>query len=449
MEISIPNNWIPRQDQRPIWEYMENGGKRGLLVAHRRFGKDDIGLHFTATQLMEKPGNYWHMLPQYNQGKKVIWNAVNPRTQKRRIDEAFPVELRTRTNNTEMLIEMKNGAVWQIVGSDNYDSIVGAPPRGIVLSEWAIANPMAWPYLEPILEENNGWALFIYTSRGNNHGRTFYETALKSDHWFGAKITARETDVFTDEQLERIKEGLISNYGIELGTALFEQEYECSFEGAVFGAYYNKQMREAREQGRIGKVPHQTGIEVDTCWDLGVDDSMSIWFFQPIGTGFHFIDYYEASGYGWEHYAQKLKEKPYVYGTHWMPHDANARVQSPGEVAKKPKEMAEDLGIKPIEIVQRPRNMDLILSVQIPAVRNMLSRCWFDEQKCSQGIMCLENYRAEYDETKKKLSNRPLHDWSSHGSDAFRTFAVGWKEKTPQIKIRLPQYSPQQHGWMA
>ena len=428
---------------------MESGGLRGLLVAHRRYGKDDVGLHFTATQCMEKPGNYWHMLPSYTQAKKVIWNAVNPKTTKRRIDEAFPVELRTRTNNTEMLIEMKTGAVWQIVGSDNYNSIVGAPPRGIVLSEWALANPMAWPYLEPILEENGGWALFIYTSRGNNHGRTFYETAVKSPDWYGAKIDAHQTDVFSEEQLIRIRDGLMSNYGDELGRALYEQEYECSFEGATFGAYFAKQMREAKEGNRIGLVPHQTGIEVDTFWDLGVDDSMSIWFVQPIGKGFHVIDYYENTGYGMEHYADVLKKKPYLYADHGMPHDAGGRVQSPGIIAKTPQELAEDAGIKPVSIMQRPRNMDLIIKVQIPAMRKMIGLCWFDKEKCRQGLMCLENYRSEYDEEKKVLGGRPAHDWSSHGADAFRTFAVGYQERAPAIKISLPQYGQQQQGWMA
>jgi len=431
-----------------LWSFLERGGKRSVEVAHRRWGKDDVGLHFTATKIMEEVANYWHMLPEYNQGKKVIWNAVNPKTSKRRIDEAFPVELRTRTNNTEMLIEFVNGSVWQIVGSDNYNSIVGAPPKGIVLSEWALANPMAWPYLEPILEENNGWAIFIYTSRGNNHGRTFYETARDSDYWFSEKITAHQSPVFTEEQLERIKQGLISNYGIELGTALYEQEYECSFEGAVFGAYYAKVMRDARKEGRVTKVPHQLGIEVDTCWDLGVDDSMSIWFFQPIGKAFHFIDYYEASGYGFEHYAKVLKEKGYVYGNHWMPHDADARVQSPGELAKTPRQMAEDVGIKPVTTVERARNMELILKVHIPACRNMISRCWFDDRKCVQGIACLENYKAEYDEEKKVLSNYPKHDWSSHGADSFRTFAVGYSPKMPPVEIHMPKFNNQVGGWM-
>jgi hypothetical protein len=433
----------------PIWSYMENGGTRGLVVAHRRFGKDDIGLHFTATQCMLNPGNYWHMLPQYSQARKVIWKAVNPKTGKRRIDEAFPHEIRVNTWEQDMSIEFVSGSMWQLVGSDTYNSVVGAPPRGIVLSEWALANPMAWPYLEPILEENGGWALFIYTSRGNNHGRTFYDNALKSNHWLGMKISARDTDVFDDEQLDRIRDGLIANYGGELGLALYEQEYECSFEGAVFGAYFAKQMRDARNDGRIGFVPYQPELEVDTAWDLGVDDSMSIWFFQPVGQGFNFIDYHEDTGYGFEHYAKILKEKGYNYGNNWMPHDAGARVQSPGEVAKTPKQMAEDAGIKPITVVQRPRNLDLILKVQIPACRNMIARSRFDEKKCSQGIMGLDNYRAEYNEEKKILSSRPQHDWASHPADAFRTFASGYKEKAPPIKIELPQYSPQQQGWMA
>ena len=449
--IKLPNNWIPRDYQMPLWSYLEGGGKRAVEVAHRRFGKDDVALHFTATQCMQRVGNYWHMLPQYSWARKVVWTAVNPDTGKKRIDETFPKEIRTKTRETDMLIEFCSGSVWQLVGSDNYNQVVGAPPIGIVFSEWALANPIAWPYLEPILEQNRGWALFIYTSRGNNHGRTFYENALKWQNWYAEKVTARDTTVFDEAQLERIREGLTANYGGELGQALFDQEYLCSFEGAVFGAYFNQQIREAREQGRITKVPHQPGIEVDTFWDLGVDDSMSIWFMQPIGKAYHFIDYYEATGYGLEHYAKVLRARPYVYGNHWMPHDASHREMTSGEIAKSRKEVAENLGIRPIEIIQRARNMDIIMQVHIPAMRNVLSQCWFDEQKCSTGISALENYRAKYDEEKKKLSNRPTEDWSSHGADSFRTFAVGYAPKQ-KVRIGTGRISPfpgQESRWMA
>ncbi|MFZ5990138.1 MAG: hypothetical protein ACOYWZ_23840, partial [Bacillota bacterium] len=182
--IILPNNWIPRKDQLELWNFLDLGGKRAVMVAHRRWGKDDVALHFTATQAVTRVGNYWHMLPEYNQARKVVWNAVNPRTNQLRIDDAFPKDIRAKTREQEMSITFKNGSVWQLVGSDNYDALVGSPPIGIVFSEWALANPMAWAYLSPILEENKGWALFIYTSRGNNHGKTLYDFARTKDDWF-------------------------------------------------------------------------------------------------------------------------------------------------------------------------------------------------------------------------------------------------------------------------
>ena len=435
----------------PLWSYLENGGKRAVEVAHRRWGKDDVALHFTATAAIEKPGNYWHMLPQYNQARKVIWDAVNPKTGKKRIDEAFPEKIRTATRRQEMAIEIKGGSMWQLVGSDNYDAYVGSPPIGIVLSEWAISNPMAWAFLAPIIEENGGWALFIYTSRGNNHGRTTYEHAKNTEGWFAERLTAKDTPVYDEEQLKEIKKEYIRLFGTELGEALFEQEYMCSWQGAVLGAYYARAMTKARNDGRICKVPYNPGVEVDTFWDLGVDDSMSIWFIQPVGRSFNVIDYYESSGYGLEHYAKVLKDKDYFYGNHFMPHDADHREMTNSEIAKSRKEVAEGLGIKPITVVQRARSMDIIIQVHIPAVRNMISLCWFDEEKCSQGIMGLENYKAEYDEEKKKLSNSPLHDWSTHPADAFRTFAVGWSDK---INIKIPNITipgmitHNSSGWM-
>lgn len=432
--MKIPNNWRPREDQGPLWEYLQGGGLRAVEVAHRRWGKDDVALHFTATQAMQRIGNYWHMLPQYGQARKVVWSAINPNTGLRRIDEAFPEEIRAHTRSHDMSIEFTNGSMWQLVGSDNYNSIVGAPPIGIVYSEWALANPLAFAYLDPVLQQNGGWQLFIYTSRGNNHGRTTYEAALKDPDWFAEKISAKDTPVFTSKQLTKIEEKYKEIFGREYGGTLFDQEYLCSWEGGLLGAYFSEQIRQARKDNRITAVPHMPGIEVDTFWDLGIDDSMTIWFMQPVGKSFHFIDYYESSGYGLEHYAKVLKEKPYTYGNHWMPHDANAREMTNSEIAKTRKQVAEDLGIKPIQVIQRARNMDIIVQVHIPAVRNVLSQCYFDEIKCADGIMALENFRAEYDDEKKKLGNRPVHDWSSHGSSAMITFAVGYG-KIPEVKI--------------
>ena len=407
---------------------------------------------------MQVIGNYWHMLPEYNQARKVIWGAVNPKTGKKRIDEAFPESIRTKTKNQEMMLELKGGSTWQLVGSDNYNALVGSPPVGIVFSEWALANPMAWAYLSPVLEENNGWGLFIYTSRGNNHGKTMLRHAQVTEGWYGEIINAQQSPVFNETQLNSILAENRSIFGPEIGEMLFNQEYMCSFEGAQFGAYYAKQMGEARTQNRITRVPHATGVEVDTFWDLGVDDSMTIWFMQPVGREYRFIDYYENTGYGLEHYAKILRgqtegheyKQEYLYGNHYMPHDAAVREMTNNEIALSRKEVAENLGIKPITKIERSRNFDLIIYVHIPAVRNILAQCVFDEEKCSPGIQALENYHAEYDEEKRVLSNRPKHDWSSHASDAFRTFAVGYKEdiiKKVTAQVKLPRHQ-QAHGWM-
>lgn len=429
-KIRIPHNWQPRYYQRPSWDYLESGGKRLVEVWHRRAGKDDLALHWTAVSALQAPGNYWHMLPEFSHGRRALWEAVNPHTGKRRIDEAFPPEIRKgKANETGMRIELVSGSVWHIVGSDNFDSLVGSPPRGVVFSEWSLADPRAWGFIEPILEENGGWAIFPFTPRGQNHGKTMYDHAAKTAGWFGQILTADDTNVFDPDQLQRIKEGLISIYGDTEGEALFQQEYYCSFSGLTPGAYYGKQMADARTQGRVCSVPYQPGHEVDTFWDLGVDDSMTIWFVQPIGKAFHVIDYYENSGFGLEHYARILKERGYNYGNHYMPHDAEQREMTNSEIALSRREVAQNLGIKPIDVISRARNMDTVIQVHIPAVRNILPRCWFDEKKCSRGISALEGYRSEYDEERKRLGTRPVHDWCSHGADAFRTFAVGYREK--------------------
>lgn len=429
--IVLPgNDWEPRDDQLPLWEYLQQDidALRAVECAHRRWGKDDICLHTAMTKSYQRVGNYWHLLPQYNQCRKAIWEAVNPRTGMKRIDEAFPAELRAVTRNTDMYIQFLNGSSWQLVGSDNADALVGSVPIGITFSEYALSNPSCWGYLSPILEENKGWAAFISTSRGDNHFHSLVRYALATRGWFGEILPATKTPVFTPEKLEQIRAELIATFGDDMGEALYQQEYHCSFQGAVLGAYFAKQMARAELEGRICSVPHQEGIEVDTFWDLGVDDSMTIWFIQHANGKHHVIDYYENSGYGLEHYAKILHEKPYEYGNHYMPHDAAAREMTNSEIAQSRKEIAEDLGIRPVIITRRAKNIDVVIQYQIPAVRNILPLCWFDAKRCTTGISALKNYRAEYDEDKKKLSNRPLHDWSSHGSSAFIVFAVGYND---------------------
>jgi hypothetical protein len=429
--IDIPSGWAPRRDQQPLWDYLEGGGKRAVMVAHRRWGKDDVALHFTCCSALERPGTYWHMLPEYAQARKVVWDARDPRTGKRRIDEAFPHEIRRKTREQDMYIELASGSSWQLVGSDNYNSLVGSSPVGIVFSEYAVADPMAWAYLRPILAANDGWALFIYTPRGNNHGKTMLDFARAEAGWFASVIDAAHSPVFTPETLEQERRELAAEFGETEGEMIFLQEYYCSFEGMTRGAYYAKQLRAARAEGRITSVPHATGHEVYTFWDLGVDDSTSIWFMQTVGKELRFIDYYEASGEGLTHYAKVLKEQPYVYGDHYMPHDAEVRELGTGTSRKA---TAENLGIRPVVIVPRAKDTQAVLS-GIEAGRNIMSQCWFDERKCARGISALEGYRAEYDEVAKRLANHPLHNWCSHGADAYRTFACGFRPKEKSVPV--------------
>lgn len=430
-EIELPNAWHARPYQRPLWKYLREGGKRAAVCWHRRAGKDDIGLNFAAVSAMTQPANYWHMLPKYAQARKAIWEAVDPHTRKRRIDQAFPMELRKKTLHNEMFIEFKNGSTWRVVGSDRFDDLVGAGPYGIVFSEWAISNPRAWGILGPMLEENGGWALFIYTARGKNHGHSILQLAKKTPGWFGQILKATDTDVYRPDQLERIRAEYIE-LDSQNGEALFQQEYECSFDAAILGAYWSKEMAKAEADGRICDVPWDETQEVLTAWDLGVADSTAIWFFQPQYRGVNIIDYYEASGVGLDHYNDVLKSKPYRYGVSLVPHDANVREFTSG---RQRVEVMMDLGLKP-KLVANHRLMD-----GVQAARSTLPMARFDARKCAKGINALIHYHAEYDEDAKALKPTPEHDWSSHGADAFRYLCVGWKEmRAPESEKPPPKF---------
>jgi phage terminase large subunit len=418
LDIEIPaGGWRPREYQQLVWKYLENGGRRAVAVWHRRAGKDEFCMRWASVAAFEAVGNYWHMLPEAAQARKAIWDAVNPHTGRKRIDEAFPMELRRTTRQQEMMIEFVNGSTWQLVGSDNFNSLVGSTPRGVVFSEWAIANPSAWAFVRPILLENGGWALFNYTPRGNNHGRTIYDAAVDDPKWFAEILPADKTGVFQDEQLKDEEQEYIREYGRELGRALFRQEYFCSFDAAVLGAYYALEMSEADAQGRIAGVPYEKGHLVHTAWDLGVSDHTSIWFFQSVGREIRLIDFYTSSGVGLDHYVGELQGKGYRYGNHLLPHDVNVTELGTGRTRV---ETLRSLGLDGIKVVPQQR-----VAEGINAARSILSRCWFDRAKCSHGISALREYKSEWDQKLKTLKPHPKHDWASHPADAFRYLAMG------------------------
>ena len=227
MPITLPNHWSPRAKQEPLWDYLRSGGKRAAVCWHRRFGKDDVSLHFTAIAAHERVGSYWHLLPEQAQARKAIWTQVNPHTGLRRIDEAFPLELRRRTNDQEMFIEFLNGSTWQIAGSDNYNSLVGSSPCGIVFSEYALSNPASWAYLRPILRENGGWAIFISTPRGKNHFYHMVELAKSEPGWFTETLTVDDTQALDPMALAADLRELQAEHGETYGRSIWMQENYC------------------------------------------------------------------------------------------------------------------------------------------------------------------------------------------------------------------------------
>jgi hypothetical protein len=425
MKISLPNNWTPRAYQLSVLDYLSSGGKRAACVWHRRAGKDDVCLHWTAIAAMTRPATYWHMLPEAAQARKAIWEAINPHSGKRRIDEAFPVGIRRNTRDQDMAIRFINGSMWHVVGSDNYNSLVGSPPAGVIFSEWPLGDPGAWGYLRPILAENGGWALFVYTPRGNNHGKTTYELAKKSNEWFNQLLTAEQTGVFSPEQLETERAEYIAQYGMDLGTAMYNQEYLCSFDSPVPGAIFATEIEAIRTSGRLKAGLYDPALPVSTAWDLGMDDSTAIWFIQQGPDAPRAVDYYESSGVGLEHYSDELekrsKEKGYKYATHIGPHDIEVRELTSG---KSRRDTAwEEYGLS-FDTADRPKTKPDAIEL----TRSLLKRLWIDPDACERGLACLSSYRREYSEKNQAFSNNPLHDWASHGADALQTYAL-WSNR--------------------
>lgn len=427
------NDWKPRDYQLATWRALQSGTKRVVSVWHRRAGKDDVALHWTACSAFRRPGVYWHMLPQAAQARKAIWSAINPHTGKRRIDEAFPLEIRKATRENEMSIEFANGALWQVVGSDNFNSLVGSPPVGITFSEWALADPQAWTYLRPILAENGGWAWFVYTPRGRNHAAKFYENAKNDPAWYAELLRVQDTGVFTAEQMAQEMRELQRDLGTVEGKARFDQEYGCDFSASVPGAYYGEAMASVDREARATAVPLAAGHPVHSAWDLGYGDTMVALLFQVVGMSYRFLKVIHGSGKGLDHYVNEMsawaRGKPVVWGTHLWPHDGGHGNFATGTTYAQ---TANNLGLSPVVVLDRSQNVD----VDIDSGRQALAACWFDAEGCDYLLDALRNYGREWDDERKVFSNKPRHDWASHPADAYRTFAVG------RHRLRSPMGGP-------
>ena len=403
-EIEI--NYKPRKHAEA---YHNRTERFAVLVAHRRFGKTVAAINDLIRACFavdKKDVRVAYIAPYLSQAKAVAWDYALEYT----ID--IPD---IKINHSELRIDFSNGSRFRLYGADNYNAMRGLYFDAIVCDEMADFPASAWPtVLRPSLTDRKGSCTFISTPKGKNEFWELYEHAKTDPTWWSGMFKASQTDILDPEELEEAK--------ITMGEDRYEQEFECSFEAAIVGAYYAMEMKTAMQDNRITTVPYDPSVGVVTAWDLGIGDSTAIWFAQYVGQEIRVIDYYENSGVGLDHYAKELSSKNYHYTDHILPHDVQVKELGTG---KSRLETLYNLGIQDVTIAPK-----LAIEDGIQAARSMLNRCWFDEEKCNRGIEALRQYRREFDEKNKTWRGRPLHDWTSHGADAWRYLAVGKQTQT-------------------
>ena len=408
------NKFKPREYQKPLFDAIINMGyKKVMAIWPRRAGKDMTAWNICIQELIRKVQTIYYVFPTYSSGRRILWDAIT--NDGFRILDYLPKELIESKNEQLMRIRLKNGSLFQIVGSDNYDNaLVGTNPRGIVFSEFAISNPQAYSFVRPILSANDGWVLIVSTPRGKNFLWEMYNIGVTNPQsWYVSKLTVDDTLHIPFEVIERERiEG-------EMSEDLQMQEYWTSFELGIEGAYYTKYIDKARVDGRIGDVPWEPGLKVYTAWDIGCRDMTSIIFFQICNNVVRIIDCYEKNKEGIEHYVNVINSKDYTYGKHIGPHDIRNMDFSTGITRW---EKAKRLGLT-FTVADKIGLMD-----GIEAVRSLLPRVWFDQRNCASLIKALENYRQEFDSKKKVYKERPLHDVFSNFADSMRYLAVSLKK---------------------
>jgi phage terminase large subunit len=400
-ELIIP--YKPREHQLKVHELLE--GKRfAVVVAHRRFGKTVAALNHLIREAVlneKETPRYAYIAPTYGQAKRVAWDYL----------VKYTTPLGGTNNISELRVDFWGRRI-QLYGSDNPDSLRGQYFDGVIIDEVGDQNPKIWTdIVRPALTDRKGWCLFIGTPKGHNHFKELRDRAANEDGWGLLEFKASETGVVDEVELKAARN--------EMGEDKYRQEFECSFDAAVEGSYYGQILNELEDKKHMQEIPREELSRTFTAWDLGMGDSTSIWVAQLVGTEVRLIDYYENHGVGLDHYVKWIKDNDYLKAEHILPHDVRVRELGTG---KSRLEMLEEAGL---EVKIAPR---MGLDDGIQAVRRLLPRCWFNLPQVQTGLNCLRNYRRDYDEKRKIFYERPLHDWSSHGSDSFRYLALGLDE---------------------
>jgi phage terminase large subunit len=383
-----------------------------VVVAHRRCGKTVacIADLIDAALRCQKPNpRFAYIAPYFTQAKDVAFQYLK--------DMALRVP-GTVANESELRVDFPTGARIRLYGVENADRLRGLYLDGVVLDEYADMDPRAWPeVIRPALSDRRGYAVFIGTPRGRNAFWEVWEHAKTTPNWFHLMLRASETGLIAPDELNDLRASLTPE--------TFEQELECSFEAAILGAYYGREIADAERSGRVCDVRWEPALPVYTAWDLGIGDSTAVWFFQPGPDGVRFIDHYESHGQPLAHYAGVIAAKPYRVETDFVPHDAKVRELGTGRTRV---ETLKELGRNP-RLVPNHKLED-----GINAARVGFPRFWFDEVKCRLALEALRQYRTDYDEKLKAFKNTPKHDWTSHTADAFRYAAMAWRELSPEPK---------------
>lgn len=383
---------------------------------------------------------YWHVMPTLKQARLVAWDMLK--------DYARPIPGH-KANEAQMSIRYPNGNQIQLIGADDPDSLRGPALSGLSLDEYSQISPRAFgEVLSKALGDHLGYCIWAGTLKGKDQLYRTHEAGKDSPEWYavwqdidaslasesGPTILALKQAMADD--LKLVAEGVMTQEE-------FDQEWYLSLDAAIQGAFYLKQMAAARKEGRITRVPYDPALPVDTDWDLGIDDLMAVWCSQSLRSGeVRLIDYLEAADKGIPQVIAELREKPYIYGQHWGPHDIQVRELGTG---KSRLATAAEHGVK-FEITPRLHGAaGHEVSEGIKAARLLLARCWFDETRCARGIEALRHYRSSFNKQLGEFTGVPVHDWASHGADAFRGLAV--RHQTPREKKAIA-YAPAPTSWM-
>ena len=402
---------IPYCPRPQFQAYHDRTQRWACLVAHRRAGKTVAcvnDLIYRALTLDKPHGRYAYVAPYLGQGKEVAWEYL----------QRFSRPIAKDINIAELRVILNNGSSIRIHGADNPDRLRGSYLDGVILDEFADFRPGVWgEVVRPMLADRQGWATFIGTPKGKNEFYERYEQAVADRNWFTARLLASETAILPEVELAAARKDMTPEQ--------YAQEFECSFQAAITGAYFALEMAQAEQEGRITNVAYDDRIPVHTAWDLGIGDATSIWFWQVAGKEIRIIDWHEDHGRSLSHYADVLHSRGYRYGDDWVPHDARVRELGTGRTRV---ETLASLRRKP-RLVPDHRVMD-----GINAARLTLDRVWFDADRCARGIEALKQYRADFDEKARTFRDAPRHDWTSHSADAFRYLCMAWRELVPEEK---------------